>query len=155
LLLVMARHQPPFSHQSGFHPPGMHAMVAVIAKYLLVASIMSLSFWLNKKKSRPHLFVQFGAIAFLFMFLTPGFGAQYLSWLAPWVIAVGLRPTVVFYATSGAYLLMAYGCVALLFGCDSYLYLGLVCWISILFVLACYRSRLTSVTHEQADKAVV
>src|SRR5258708_5629479 len=72
LLLVMAQPQTPFSRESGFHPPGVHAVAAALGKYLLIASIISLSFWLNKKKSPPHLFVQSGVIAFLFMFLTPG-----------------------------------------------------------------------------------
>jgi hypothetical protein len=137
-LLVSAQQQAPFSGGPGFHPPGMHGAIAVAGKYILIATIVVTSYLMNSRAERPPLFLQFGAIAFLFMFLTPGFGAQYLSWLIPWVVAAGRKSTILFYATSGAYLLAAYGCVALIFGCDSYLYLGVVCWASLLFVLFNY-----------------
>ena len=91
---------------------------------------------MNRKRPSPHLFLQFGAVAFLFMFLTPGFGAQYLCWLVPWIVALGWRPAVIYFATSGAYLIAVYSCVSLRVGCDCYLYLGLVCWASILPIVA-------------------
>jgi uncharacterized membrane protein len=136
LLLVLVRHEPVFVRESGFHPPGLHGVIAVIAKCVLIVAIIAVSFWMNRKKT--HGFIQYGVIAFLFMFVTPGFGAQYLSWLLPWVVAAGLRSVWVFYLTSGAYLLAAYGCIGGVFGCDSHLYLGLLCWVSIGFVLANY-----------------
>jgi ALG6, ALG8 glycosyltransferase family len=138
LLLVLARHESVFTGESGFRPPGVHGSIAVVAKYLLIAAIIAVSFWMNKQHRPPHLFIQFGAVTFLFMFFTPGFGAQYLSWLVPWIVALGLRPTMVFYLSSGAYLMAAYGCVSSLFGCDSHLYLGLVCWVSLVVVLPSY-----------------
>lgn len=76
LLLVLAEHRMPMGALSGFHPPGWHGIIAVVAKYLVLILVVIISYWMNRKRPSPHLFVQFGAVAFLFMFLTPGFGAQ-------------------------------------------------------------------------------
>ncbi len=75
---------------------------------LVLLLITGVAFVLNRGKDRPSLFVQGGLSAFLFIALTPGFGVQYLAWLAPWVVAFGLRSTLPHYATSGAFLFAVY-----------------------------------------------
>lgn len=49
------------------------------------------------------VFVQCGIIAFIFLFLTPGFGPQYLAWVIPWTVAVGLSPAILFHMAAGFY----------------------------------------------------
>jgi hypothetical protein len=84
-----------------------------------------------------------GFLMFLFLSLTPGFGVQYLAWLVPWVVARGVRPTLIYYLVGalflGAYYTSAAGGVpwdlANTLGRSAWtpivLGLGLVCWVVI------------------------
>jgi hypothetical protein len=58
---------------------------------------------------RVHsVFVQCGIVAFIFLFLTPGFGPQYLAWVLPWTVAAGLFPAVLFQLAAGFYCFAIY-----------------------------------------------
>ena len=121
-----------------YHPAGIHGSIAIIAKYLTMAVVIGVSFWMNRKRERS-LFLQLGLVSFAFMFLTPGFGDQYLSWLVPWVVALDLWPTITFYLISGLFLSVSYVCPANITACFlARLYLNLACWLSVLVVLIVY-----------------
>jgi hypothetical protein len=47
-------------------------------------------------------------IFFLFLAATSGFGVQYLAWLVPWAVGLGVAPAALYYATSGIFLFLVY-----------------------------------------------
>ena len=77
-------------------------------KILLLAAILCLSLAINLRPSKPPLMLQCGAVVFLFLFLTPGFAMQYLAWLVPWALAVGIWPALVFYSVTGVFVVVVY-----------------------------------------------
>jgi hypothetical protein len=138
------------------HPPhdlmGAHAVAAAVGKWLMLALITAAAFRLNRRKDRPPLTLQLGLAAAIFLLLTPGFGSQYLSWLAPWVIFAGLRASVLYYVAGGLYLSVGYSCyiyrAAPPFYCVEPLTvsLPLICWASVFVALLCYASLLRNRT---------
>jgi uncharacterized membrane protein len=137
---------------SSSHPSGVHATINVAGKILLLVSICALGFWMNNRKEKPALFIQCGLVSFLFMALTPGFGIQYLSWCIPFVVVLGIWPTLIFYLTSAAFLFIDYHCWAWWPNQPAYCvtkipsFASLLCWISTVVVAMIYRRML-------ADKA--
>lgn len=122
-------------------------------KFLVLAAILCLSAAVNMRRNKPPLFLQCGAIAFLFLFLTPGFAMQYLAWLVPWVLALGIWPTVFFYAAAGTFVLIVYNdwCGGFPWYLANVLtrpwelrhaLLGVFCWAAVLAILAIYAHRL-------------
>ena len=123
--------------------------------YFLAASTWALAFWMNRLSPKPRLFSQAGATFFLFLTLSNGFGVQYLAWLAPWVVELGVVPAALLYASSGVFLFLVYNFWSQGFPwyiADSDLvgdYQGrldpfqLVCWMSVAgtLFLACNRMR--------------
>lgn len=121
-------------------------------KYLLLGAITSLAYALNRRASPPPLFLQCGAVLFLFLLLTPGFGVQYLAWLVPWVAGLQLGLALLFYASSGLFLFLVYnfwsGGLPWYFG-DSFIGIWggrtrpveIACWLSIGVVFAAYLFR--------------
>jgi hypothetical protein len=81
---------------------------APIARFvpLLAAALVPLV--MKRFHARLSLFEQCGMAAFLFLFLAPGFGPQYLAWTVPWVIALGFEATLFYYVITGAALLGVY-----------------------------------------------
>jgi uncharacterized membrane protein len=77
-------------------------------KYITLISILITTILINSKKSSLPLFAQCGLIISLFLFLTPGFGLQYLSWLAPWVTYLRLRVAALYYFTASIFMFSAY-----------------------------------------------
>ena len=77
-------------------------------KVVVLTAILCLSAVMNRRGNKPPLFLQCGAIAFLFLLLTPGFGMQYLAWLVPWVLGLGIVPTLFFYGVAGTFVLIVY-----------------------------------------------
>jgi hypothetical protein len=129
---------------------GAHALAAAVGKWLMLALVVAAALWQNRRaRVRPPLTLQLGLAAALFLFLTPGFGSQYLSWLAPWVIFLGLRASLAYYIAGGLYLSVSYSCyiyrAAPPFYCVELLALSLplVCWASVFVVLICYLRRLS------------
>lgn len=134
------------------HPTGSHGLINRIGKLLLLASIVAACFWMNRRDHKQPLFVQCGVVSFLFMFLTPGFGVQYLSWNIPFVVYLGLWPALMFYATSSIFLFIDYHCWAYWPTQSYYCHTkipslaSLACWMSIIVVLMIYRRKLKEKT---------
>ncbi len=129
-------------------------------KFLVLAAILGVSVAVNMRRNKPPLFVQCGAIAFLFLFLTPGFAMQYLAWLVPWVLALGIWPTLFFYAAAGTFVLIVYNdwCGGFPWYLANVLtrpwelrhaLLGLFCWAAVLAILAIYARRLCAARPEE------
>jgi hypothetical protein len=57
---------------------------------------------------KRRLFDQCGLIAFLFLFLSPGFGLQYLAWTVPWTVLLERRTMFAFHGIAGAAALAIY-----------------------------------------------
>ncbi len=83
----------------GYHDYGR----LVVGVVILAASI-----WLNYPYPRAKLFDQWGVMFFVFLFLTPGFGIQYLAWLVPWVVTLGPVAIMGQYMLNGAYIFLVY-----------------------------------------------
>lgn len=79
-----------------------------LEKGFTIAVILAASAMMNAQRRRVPLHIQWGVLLFLFMFLTPGFGIQYLVWLVPWVAAVGVIPALTHYALSGSFVFLVY-----------------------------------------------
>jgi hypothetical protein len=78
------------------------------AKPILIILILLFSFAMNRFRSRLPLFVQCGLLTCVFMFFTPGFGVQYLSWLVPWVVCLGPTATAAYYLSGGIFISVVY-----------------------------------------------
>jgi hypothetical protein len=90
--------------------PGSWLNAAFEAKgRLLALGLVTLAgLAMNWRARRAPLFLQCGLVAFLFLAFSPGFGIQYLAWLAPWVVGYGLPATVAYHATAGLFALEVY-----------------------------------------------
>jgi hypothetical protein len=116
-------------------------------KTILILSILLVSVCMNLSKVRPQLFAQCGLITALFLFLTPGFGLQYLSWLVPWVVLLTPPAAALYYVAAGVFMSVVYthwsGGFPWYFAnslevqdwSGLVVYLGLVCWLVIGFLL--------------------
>jgi hypothetical protein len=122
-------------------------------KILMLAAILCLSIAINLRSNKPPLLLQCGAVVFLFLFLTPGFAMQYLAWLVPWVLALGIWPALVFYAMSGVFVVIVYNdwCGGFPWYAADALFrpwevghamLGLLCWAAVAVMLALYLKQL-------------
>ncbi|HEY1760480.1 MAG TPA: glycosyltransferase family 39 protein [Bryobacteraceae bacterium] len=76
--------------------------------YLTLGLVWIVSWRMNWEAVRPRLFSQAGLVFLLFLAVSNGFGVQYLSWLAPWVVELGWAPSAIFYAASGVFLFLVY-----------------------------------------------
>jgi hypothetical protein len=130
---------------------GIHAVFAAVGKFIMLAAILIISYFMNSRlREKPPLMLQCGFIITLFLFLTPGFGIQYLSWLVPFVLALDLWPTLLFYSTACIYQLMGYTCWAhratppqFCLERDTAFYVMLLCWCSLALLLVVYRRRIS------------
>jgi len=77
-------------------------------KWLLVATLVALSVWMNLRRPRPELFRQIAALTFAFLVFTPGFGVQYLAWLVPWIAGIGVGTAAAWCLASGLFLVLVY-----------------------------------------------
>jgi Dolichyl-phosphate-mannose-protein mannosyltransferase len=144
-------------------PPGYEGLGAAYAhrgRFAVLAVVVAVSFWLNRSPHKPPLFLQCGLVAYLFMALSPGFGVQYLAWLVPWVVGLGLGPALLYYAASGAFLVLVYTYWSQ--GFPWYLAdsgqvgawpdyasnAGLLCWAVVVVILVLYLRRLAPAPTE-------
>src|SRR5262249_47191066 len=86
------------------------------------------------------LLLHVGLLMFLLVSLAPGFGVQYLAWLVPWVVVLGVRPTAAYYVAGTAFLAAYYAAAAGQFPWyfanslerpawnGTVIGLGLICW---------------------------
>jgi hypothetical protein len=70
------------------------------------ASVLAVQMWMHQRVG--SLYVQCGITTAVFLFLTHGFGTQYLTWLVPCLAMATWRFTLPFHVVSGAYLLGLY-----------------------------------------------
>lgn len=124
---------------------GAHALIASAGRFLMFACIVGASIWMNLRRQKPPLFLQCALVAFLFLFLTPGFGTQYLAWLVPFMVVLGAWSAGLYYFVSSCYITSIYLSVSgaarrvldlprLLPG-NFYFFLEVACWLSILLAL--------------------
>jgi hypothetical protein len=76
--------------------------------YVVVAIIVAAAFLLNRLTRRPSLYAQTGATLFFFLAAANGFGVQYLAWLVPWTVGLGVIPVTFFTLASSAFLVLVY-----------------------------------------------
>jgi hypothetical protein len=140
-LAVMAFGQPHMLHPP-YDPTGGHSVFAAVLKYAMMATIFIVSYWMNRHANKPSLFSQCGMVVALFLFLTPGFGVQYLAWLVPFTIAAGLRATLVYYVVGSVFI--AFTFIPWFFVDRGFSYVVFSCWLATLWVaLEFYRQ----ITH--------
>lgn len=127
-----------------------HAFILACGKYLMLCILLGASIWMNRRRNKPPLFLQCGVIVFLFLFLTPGYGSQYHSWLAPWATLLGPVPLLIYSGVTGLFLTLAYSCWEFfhpyLSGCRHipFRLLQVVCWCVVFVVLIFYFRALRS-----------
>jgi hypothetical protein len=132
---------------------GAYDLYGPVAGWIALLTVALLPFGLKALDSRPSLFVQCGVITFLFLFLSPGFGLQYLAWTVPWIVALGIGPTAGYYAVAGTFMIAVYTEAAGGLRINAYadlltaknftmlILMGFVCWIAI-GVIVWYYGRL-------------
>ena len=129
---------------------GVHRIVEATGRYVMFACIAFASFRMNLRRHKPPLFLQCGLIAFMFLFMTTGFGIQYLAWLTPWIIVLGARGAGLYYLVSACYITLFYLNMSAaarrvldlppVWPGNVYFVAGLACWLSVLVALVnCWR----------------
>ena len=89
-LTLLARLQHPVQYLHGrFEPLGIHATIARALKTATIVSLIIAAIWMNWRR-RPSILWQVGFAFSIVLFMAPGFGVQYLAWLVPFVVALGL-----------------------------------------------------------------
>jgi hypothetical protein len=108
------------------------------AKWIALLAASSVPFWMKRR-----LFEQCGLVAFLFLFLSPGFGLQYLAWTVPWTVTLARRSMIAWHATAGIAALSIYAAAAQNTSAGIYadllnpahfpilILMGILCWITI------------------------
>jgi tetratricopeptide (TPR) repeat protein len=131
-----------------FFRPAWHDAFQHAGAYVVLTVILAAAFFVNRSPARPPLYAQAGASLFFFLAASNGFGTQYLAWLVPWMIGLGIVPVAFFTAASGAFLLLVYnywsGGFPWYLADSNYVgdfsghldYALMLCWISVI-VLAC------------------
>ena len=119
---------------------GIHGLFATVGRWVLVSALVGMSVWMNRRRPKPPLLFQGGLLVTLFLVLTPGFGIQYLVWLVPFVLVLGLWPTVICYVTCGLFQFVSYACWAyrltVKVDCtDPIFWTMLVAWLSLVAIL--------------------
>jgi len=153
-LLAMFYPVPPTYANKPYDPIGIHGVFAAVLKYVNILAILLVSIWMNARKERPRLFVQCGIVIAVSLFLTSGFGMQYLVWLVPFVLVLGRRTTLIYYIVASIYLSLKYAefeasprriivVIAALFSLGA--------WYTVRIVLSHYRRQLQSNTFEMIE----
>ena len=113
------------------------------AKWIALVAGASVPFWMKRR-----LFEQCGFIVLLFLFLSPGFGVQYLAWIVPWTATFARRAAIACHATAGIAALLIYtaaaqntheGMYADLLNPSHFpvlILMGMACWASIAVYIA-------------------
>ena len=86
--------------------PGLDPLIGRYGSVVLFVLIGAVSVLLARRRCQLHVQVAF--IAAFFLFLTPGFGYQYLIWIIPALIFVSARDLALWHLASGLYLASTY-----------------------------------------------
>jgi len=140
LLAVLTFPEVPTYLHKPYDAQGSHAVLAHILKFTTIALNCAFAVWLNRDRKKPSLLLQCGLMIAIVLFMAPGFGSQYLVWPVPFIAALGVRPTLLYYVTSGIYLVGVFMCneFSVCFPALVGVVLSLVCWLSILTVIFSY-----------------
>lgn len=104
-----------------------------VSSYLLLAYTV----WLSYKNRKKDLMVQLGLYSFLFLSFSPAWGSNYLAWLDPFPVLLGVVPALLYYIASGALLIYLY-----FINDDESTRLMSLCWTSVLIVAWLFLRRL-------------
>jgi hypothetical protein len=77
-------------------------------KFIVAAILTVLAYAMSRTERPSDLFHRWGFSMAAFLFLAPGFGIQYLYWVGPWVIVLGLSTTLTLYLAQGAFMFVVY-----------------------------------------------
>jgi Glycosyltransferase family 87 len=83
---------------------GSHAQAA--ARIAMIACMLASAAYMYRRV--PSLFARCAVLTFLFLFLAPGFGPQYLAWAVPWTAAAGWRSAAAWHVATGVFLFGMY-----------------------------------------------
>lgn len=78
------------------------------SKFFIIAIITIAALFMSFIGKKVPLFIQIGLTFFIFLSLSSGFGVQYLSWLLPWVLGLGIEAALLYYIISGIFAFMLY-----------------------------------------------
>jgi hypothetical protein len=96
------------SRLASFGPESLASAYEAAGRYVLVAVLVALAFWMNLRAEKPRPFAQLGLLAFAFLAFSPGFGVQYLAWLVPWIAGAALAPASGFTVAATVFLGLVY-----------------------------------------------
>ncbi len=96
------------SRLASFAPESLASAYEAAGRYVLVAVLVALAFWMNRRREKPGPFAQIGLLAFAFLAFSPGFGVQYLAWLVPWIAGAALAPALGFTVAATLFLGLVY-----------------------------------------------
>lgn len=117
---------------------GVYNVAVRIGAYLLLAFIVYRSYLMNVER-RSSLFLQLGAVAFIFLAFTTGWGTNYMAWLDPFVLVLSFPLALLYYLTSGAMMVYLY-----FIRDDENIWLIPVTWIVVLLLTWVYLKRTSS-----------
>jgi hypothetical protein len=139
---LLAKLQQPVEYLRGrFEPLGIHDTIARGLKTTTIVSLIIAAIWANWRR-RPSLLWQVGFAFSIVLFIAPGFGVQYLAWLVPFVVALGLWQTLVYYLASG--LLLAWVYFSVQYSRSEELSLYFLCWLSVAVIGLAFRRAISS-----------
>jgi len=131
------------------------------SKFLIIAILIVAALLMNFARKKVHIFFQVGFSFFIFLALSPGFGIQYLSWLVPWVLILGIEATLLYYLTSGIFAFMLYNFwssgfpwnYALGFPYDNFIIkYEYIFWVSVLIITALYIINIARLKNIELDQ---
>jgi hypothetical protein len=79
---------------------------ARIVRIAMIACVLAAAVHMYRRV--PSLFARCAVLTFLFLFLTPGFGPQYLAWAVPWTAAARWRSAAAWHVATGVFLFGIY-----------------------------------------------
>lgn len=159
IFMLAAAYQQPGAPWSDLN----HGAYGDVGRVVSLGSSVVVAVWMNRATvTKPPLFLQCGLVVFLFLALSPAFGVQYLAWLMPWVVALGVRATLVLYTASGLLLFRVYTFWAGAFPWHSAnspeygwqgttIVLDLLCWGCVVAILMCYGTTIWHTQHRLVD----
>ena len=85
-----------------------YSFYAVFGKWLSLGAAIAVPLILRWDHRRLPLFAQCGLVSVSFLFLSPGFGLQYLVWTMPWLVILAPRLIARYLAVTGIFIAGAY-----------------------------------------------
>ena len=120
-------------------------------RFFLLGALLLSTLWMNRLKHRPDLMQQCAISILIILILTPGFGVQYLVWLAPLIVFLDLPATAIFNLASSLFLSISYILIWIAYPIHAWpppplvqaiVLLGIVCWLILVLILMIEARRL-------------